>query len=144
MKYNKQGFTLLELIIVIVIIAVLAAISAPMISGNKTKAMKTEAITALGAIRTAERLFYVERGYYANVARGMWTVAAGDPGITRYINSSDLNGIWYDFNAYGVTAAADNSTFSAWAVATLSTSLRKSEIASFGTSSIDEAGNINW
>lgn len=41
----RQGFTLVELLVVIVIIASLAALSAPMIMGQVKKAAKTEAIS---------------------------------------------------------------------------------------------------
>ena len=46
---KKLGFTLIELIIVIVIIGVLASIAAPMMSGMKAKAIATEAEMGISA-----------------------------------------------------------------------------------------------
>ena len=60
MRFNKKGFTLIELIIVIVIIGVLASIAAPMMQGVKAKAMCAEIVTAMGTVRTAVRQYYTE------------------------------------------------------------------------------------
>jgi len=53
MKKNMQGFTLIELMIVVAIIAILAAIALPAYSDYTKKAKVSEVITAASASRTA-------------------------------------------------------------------------------------------
>ena len=65
-RNSKKGFTLIELIIVIVIIGILASISAPMMRNMKRKAIASEAVTFLGAIRNAMRQYRVENGHYTS------------------------------------------------------------------------------
>ena len=44
--------------------AELAAIAAPLMTSMTQKAIRTEALTTLGAIRSAEKAYYAEHGYY--------------------------------------------------------------------------------
>ena len=93
-----RGFTLIELIIVVIIIGVLAAIAAPMMQGNIKKAIKSEAVAAMGAIRSAERMYYVEYGWWVTVSNTSW-----DNGpLVSYIRATDLNGRYFISNCYYV------------------------------------------
>jgi type IV pilus assembly protein PilA len=53
MKNNQQGFTLIELMIVVAIIAILAAIALPAYSDYTKKAKVSEVILAASAVRTS-------------------------------------------------------------------------------------------
>lgn len=64
MKKNEKGFTLIEIIVVIVMIGVLAAIAVPIYSGYVLRARASEGITTLGAIKT----FVLER----KNSTGLW------------------------------------------------------------------------
>jgi len=59
-----KGFSLVELMIVIVIIGVLAAIAVPIYSNTVTKAKRVEADAALGSIRTQLDIYKGEFGRY--------------------------------------------------------------------------------
>ena len=58
-RSRKSGFTLIELMVVLIIVAVLAAVGIPMLSGNVNAAKASEGDAGLGTIRTAMRAAYV-------------------------------------------------------------------------------------
>jgi len=62
---TKKGFTLVELVIVIVIVGILSVISVPIYRGYVDKAMMTEGQVLLGAIAKAELAYHIEHGYFA-------------------------------------------------------------------------------
>ena len=63
---NKKGFTLVELVIVIVIVGILSVISVPVYRGYVDKAIMTEGKVLVGAIAKAELAYHVENGYFAD------------------------------------------------------------------------------
>jgi len=87
---ERKGFTLIELMIVVVIIGILAAISVPLYRGYVQKAMATEGVTLCGSIRSAERVYFAERGSY-NFTNS-WTAVRNSLGIDlpsgMYFNST--------------------------------------------------------
>ena len=62
-KKNKSGFTLLEIIIVIIIVGVLASLALPRLFSNIEFSRSTEALATLGVIRKS-----MERCYLFNSA----------------------------------------------------------------------------
>ena len=61
---KRKGFTLVELVIVIVIVGILSIVAVPIYRGYTRKAMGTEAKSLLGAIQTAEKVYYAEMSEY--------------------------------------------------------------------------------
>lgn len=91
--YRKKGFTLIELLVVILIVGILAAVAIPFLRGNTTRAIATEAITALGTIKSAERMQLVESGSYLQTFGGPISALPG-------INPGDLDGHYFSEDCY--------------------------------------------
>src|SRR5438034_8118127 len=59
-----SGFTLVELLLVLVILGILAAIVIPKFSGRTEQAKEQAATTQISTFRTALDAFEVDNGYY--------------------------------------------------------------------------------
>lgn len=106
---SKAGFTLVELMVVAIIVALLAAVAIPLMSANKKRAAATEGEAGLGTIRSALRAVYAEKGKYNENLNGgginVSTVAGNVPGISV----GDLNGKYFvDDNYTVVSISASN------------------------------------
>ncbi|GEM_PF-504515 len=67
---SKSGFTLLELLIVVIIVSILAAVALPQFTKITEKSRAAEGVMILGAIRTAHLAYYLEHGVYRQ--EGPW------------------------------------------------------------------------
>ncbi len=78
---KQEGFTLIELMIVVAIIGILAAIAIPNFLQYQMKSRQSEAKTNLMAIKTSEVSWQGERGCYLTVAR--WPLLAVPAAATK-------------------------------------------------------------
>lgn len=66
-----RGFTLIELMLTIAILGLLAAISVNELGALVMYAKRTEAVTGLSSLWTAQRAHYLEHGTYAQTFKGL-------------------------------------------------------------------------
>src|ERR1051326_4978604 len=68
---RRQGFTLVEMLLVLVILATLAAIVYPKVMGRSEQARVTAAQTQIANFKTALNAFEVDNGYYPKGKNGL-------------------------------------------------------------------------
>lgn len=62
----RKGFTLLELVIVVIIVAVLAGLGIPQFIKTVERAKASEGVSLLGDIRSSQMRYYAEYGIYTS------------------------------------------------------------------------------
>lgn len=106
---RDEGFTLIEVMIVVAIIAILAAIAIPQLSAHRTKSYNTAATSDLKNAAIAQEAYYVDTRQYTNSVSTL-TTSPYNLFITQGVNiavSSATN------EAYEMTAyhSAGNITY---------------------------------
>lgn len=96
MKKVRKGFTLIELMVVVLLIGILAAIAVPMMRGRIGSAKWSEARAGMGSIATAMRAYAAEVG-----ADGTYPPSKADLGFIE----SDLEGTYFSYDNYSIPAA---------------------------------------
>ena len=148
-RRRRGGFTLIELMAVIIIVGILAAVAVPMYLRYTARAKMSEALAGLGAIRSAERVYFAEHEAYLAVAAGD---VGSDPSDTPPGLGLDFtDNTYFDEEAYSVVLDATYG-FVATATGSASTGPRASDISSYaaqrrgdGTTRVDYGdGPTDW
>ena len=73
---NRGGFTLIEIMVVIVILAMLAALVGPRLMGRTDDAKVTDARVQIKNIETALKLYKLDTGSYPSTEQGLGALVA--------------------------------------------------------------------
>lgn len=108
---HKKGFTLVEVLIVVIIIGILASIGVPQFADSIEKAKGGEARAGLGHIQTGEKIYFAEREYYTTqlddlditLSQRYWVFTISTPSSTAFTATATRSGgvrsgqtIWMD------------------------------------------------
>ena len=102
---SERGFTLIELMVVILIVGILAAVAVPILRGRTKRAKWSEAATTAGAIRSVMRTYYVKDPIAAAAMAGSTvdTIQA-----TLGFRAGDLTGRYFQAGNFTITAIDGN------------------------------------
>lgn len=110
---TEHGFTLVELLVVLVILALLAALVGPRVVGYMGASRVKTAHVQIAAYQTALELYHLDLGRYPQTAEGLGALAKAPPGATGWAGpyldkalASDPWGTPYDYSA-----SADASSY---------------------------------
>lgn len=131
----KKGFTMVELLVVLLIVGILAAVAAPIYLANTQRARASEAVAAMSLIRQAERDYRVTHAGYLSVAGANLDndPGAATPGLGISLGTTQ----YFPRVSYTVTAGGDTERFTDPAAVNFLISVDG------GTNSICPAGSPN-
>lgn len=87
MQRKQQGFTLIELMIVVAIVGILAAIAVPAYQDYMTRAKVSEGVAAIDQARTAVADFYTSQGHFPGNT-SLFTNNAGTAAASMTMNNA--------------------------------------------------------
>ncbi len=101
-----DGFSLVELVIVVVIVGLSTAIAFPIVSSNDTKAKLSEADASLSSLRTQLRVYYGKNGEFPTVPQGENPIGAK----WNEFATGHFNGKYFSDNSY-IYASVNGTDF---------------------------------
>jgi type IV pilus assembly protein PilA len=106
MDQGHRGFTVVELMVVVLIIGVLSVAAIPLMKGRTDASKWSEAKTAMGTIATALRTYGCEKGDFL-----------GAPSLEQIgILDGDLDGTYFSHDAYAITSASASNGLTSFVI----------------------------
>lgn len=97
---TKRGFTMVELMVVVLIVGILAAVAVPMMSGRIDASKWSEAKAAMGTIASGLRAHAAANGGTFSTKPSLSDIGMSD---------NDLDGTYFTHEAYAITSASASS-----------------------------------
>ena len=113
MKRLRRGFSLLEVMIVVVIIGILATLAYPSLEGYLQRSKQTEAKVGLSAVYTAQKIYFAINQTYADSLSNL-DVQLETGGSSRY--SITLTGSSSSFTATAKGNLDDDAVLEIWTI----------------------------
>ncbi len=117
---NTEGFTLTELLVVIVIIGILVGLTVPRYLNTTTRAKATEAKLMLREVYNLEKAYYLENDVYANTLEAIGfeqEQLKTEGGNARYkIEISAVSDTGFVITATSVIDFDKDGTFNVWSI----------------------------
>jgi len=95
---SKKGFTLIELMVVVLIVGILAAVAIPILRGRIDAAKWSEGKAMMGSIATAIRAYHAEHGPTGTPPDDL---AVGNTGL-GFRNPDDLTGTYFSWDDFAL------------------------------------------
>ena len=96
---RRKGFTLIELMVVVIIVGILAAVAVPMYRANVRRSMASEGKALVGSVKTAERVYYSEHNEYTTTFGSLDGVDYASNKYFATIPTITINGTGTTFTA---------------------------------------------
>lgn len=100
---HGRGFTLIELMVVILVLSILAAVAIPILRGRTSAAKWSEGKAMMGIIASAIRLYCAGEGTIAP-PQSLWLGEANNLGFGR----GDFDGAYFDGNDFSFDVTSIN------------------------------------
>ena len=101
---SGKGFTLIELMVVVLIVGILAAVAVPIMRGRIDSAKWSEANASAGAIKTAVRAYIAEKGPNYDYSGIVGTLDTQTIYEELGFSDSDLAGAYFNQGDYDITS----------------------------------------
>jgi type IV pilus assembly protein PilA len=144
MQMKNKGFTLIELMVVILIVAILAAVLAPMLTGRVQQAKWSEGKAAAGTIASALRAYWAENEGNQSASNVPSAISTATEFEQIGLTTADLDGKYFEIGCYSVagfgTENAGDSTAKPTYTITVNAGSSTKDGAPTGTMTLDQDG----